>query len=120
MSAGAGRGCMRMLYPQGGGRFHSAPSVSPPFPLNELVVRRLFDVVMPEMGSHICRLTEAVVLVPIALLLLHHLYLATLVHLRSRLESTSVRSEHKNYVRSPFLRVYHSPLLQDPFSPISD
>jgi hypothetical protein len=59
------------------------------------------------MGSHICRLMEAVVLVPIALLLRYHRYLATLVRLGNKLGSTSRRSEHKNYVRSSFLRVSH-------------
>ena len=51
-------------------------------------------------------------LIPIALLVLHHRYLATLVLSGNRLESISVRSVHKNYVRSPFLHVSHSPLLR--------
>jgi hypothetical protein len=74
---------------------------------------------MTETGSHICRLMETVMLVRIALLFLHHRYLATLVRLGTRLESPSIRSEHKAYVRSPFLR---SPLSAAArfFSPFSD
>ena len=64
-------------------------------------MRRLFDAVVPEMGPHTCRLTEAVVLIPMVMLL-HRPYHATLVRLGNRLRSTSRHSEHKNYVRSPF------------------
>jgi hypothetical protein len=62
----------------------------------------IFDAVVPEMGPHICQETEAVVLILMAMLLLHRLYLATMVRLGNRLRSTSRHLEHKNYVGSPF------------------
>jgi len=93
---------MRTLRLRWDGRIHFASSVSPPFTLYECVMRRLFDVAVLEMGPHICQLTEAVVPVPMAILLLHRRYLATLVHLGNRLRSTSRHLEHKNCVRSPF------------------
>src|ERR1700733_10901983 len=100
MNAGAGQGCMRTLRRRRDGRIHFVSSVSPPFILNERVMRRLFDAVVPEMGPHICQLTEAVRLILMAVLLLHRRYLATLVRLGNRLRSTSRHLEHKNYVRS--------------------
>jgi hypothetical protein len=41
-------------------------------------MRRLFDAIVPEMGPHTCQLTEAVVLIPMVMLL-HRRYLVTLV-----------------------------------------
>ena len=48
---------------------------------------------------------KALALVLTALLLLHRRYLATLVRLGNRLQSTCIHSGHKNYVRLPIARV---------------
>src|SRR5580658_1033305 len=84
-------------------------------------MRRLFDAVVPEMGPHLCQESEPVVLIPMAMLLLHRRYLATLVRLGNRPRPTSRHLERKNYVRSPFC-AFPTPrcFVQYPFNPISD